>query len=169
VTGPCTPNCEVIGVGIPSITWMDPANPGQGVNVSYYSVPDQSKDGAFECPTDPVVRAWSVSSRALSERVPPAAGGCGWACAAGRGWLRVGVCCLPAARSREVARRRPCLSVSPGVSAAPLPHVRASPYPCACPPAPPSLPSDQGPPRPLRQDHDHVRPDRKHARHWRAL
>ena len=56
VTSPCTPNCEVIGIGIPKITWMDPNNPGQGVNLSYYSVPDQSKDGAFECPTDPVVR-----------------------------------------------------------------------------------------------------------------
>lgn len=106
VQGPCTPNCEVIGVGIPSIKWMDPTNPGQGVNVSYYSVPDQSKDGAFECPTDPVVRAWSVSKRALWERVLLL--GARAACC---GWLWVGVSCWPQ-HGREVTRRRPCLFLS---------------------------------------------------------
>lgn len=46
----------MIGIGVPIITVMDPNNPSQGVNLSYYSVPDQSKDG-FMCPTDPIVSA----------------------------------------------------------------------------------------------------------------
>lgn len=51
---PCTPNCEVIGVGVPIISQLDPSNPAGGVNLSYYSVPENGKD-SFKCPDDPIV------------------------------------------------------------------------------------------------------------------
>lgn len=63
---PCTPNCEVIGIGVPRITVADPNNPAKGVNMSYYSVPDGNLDG-FKCPTNPLVRAaWRGAARGRS-------------------------------------------------------------------------------------------------------
>jgi hypothetical protein len=68
---PCTPNCEVIGTGAPIISQLDPTNPAGGVNLSYYSVPENGKD-SFQCPPDPLVSAacWRARARARPQFAP---------------------------------------------------------------------------------------------------
>jgi hypothetical protein len=46
---------QVLGVGTPTITVMDPTNSGNGINITHYGVPSLPED-PFQCPFDPSVR-----------------------------------------------------------------------------------------------------------------
>ena len=52
---PCTKDCEVLAVGVPFITLIDPSEPFLGVNVTHRGVPSLPQD-LFRCPEDPTVR-----------------------------------------------------------------------------------------------------------------
>jgi len=49
---PCTRDCEVLGVGLPTITLANPNDPFGGVNVTHFSVPAAQND-PFQCAYDP--------------------------------------------------------------------------------------------------------------------
>lgn len=51
----CTRDCEVLGIGVPTMKLYHPKNPYMGVNVTHYGVPSLPSD-PFQCPFDPMVR-----------------------------------------------------------------------------------------------------------------
>jgi hypothetical protein len=55
----CTRNCEVLAIGVPFITLIDPTNPFGGLNVTHRGVPSLPGD-QYQCPLDPLVRCHAV-------------------------------------------------------------------------------------------------------------
>jgi hypothetical protein len=57
----CTADCQVLGVGAPVFSLLDPSNPNAGLNVSFTPVP--TPDDPFWCPWNPETGSqfpWSV-------------------------------------------------------------------------------------------------------------
>jgi len=61
-TVPCTRNCEVLGIGTPHMTLIDPSDSFGGINITHYSVPSLTQD-PFQCPFDPSVCGTSALAR----------------------------------------------------------------------------------------------------------
>jgi hypothetical protein len=58
---PCTRNCEMLGIGLPTFSLIDEAKPAEGVILTHYSVPS--------LPTDPHQCAYNPETGANKERV----------------------------------------------------------------------------------------------------